>query len=139
SDPFGSGIQAALTTMLMSAHFLYRVEYGVPPGSGETITRLTHWEMASRLSYLLWRSMPDAALMTAAEAGQLGTPAEIEAQTRRMLADPKARAGVDDFHQQWLGLADVDKLKKDPAAFPTFTADVPLLMKEETKRFVDYV
>src|SRR5262245_27792021 len=83
---FRTGIQMAIQAMLQSPAFLYRVETGLPPEPGATYARLTGWEMASRLSYLLWGSIPDDALFAAAEAGQLSTADQVGSQARRMLA-----------------------------------------------------
>ena len=79
---------------------------------------LDDWEMASRLSYLLWSRMPDDALFAAAEAGELATDAEIAAQAQRMLADPQARAAVADFHDQWLASARLTSSTRTRAFFP---------------------
>ncbi len=139
SSGFKGGIRMALTTMLGSAHFLYRVEFGATPKAGQTVTSLTPWEMASRLSYLIWRSMPDAELTAAADGNKLSTRAEIDAQVTRLLADPKAHDTVADFHEQWLSLRGLDSIVKDPMAFPTFKPEIPGLMKQETLKFVDNV
>ena len=93
--------------ILQSPQFVFRVEVGEgPPDAGGNVT-LSDWEVASRLSFLIWDSMPDAALFAAAASGALSEPAEIRAQTKRMLADPKAARALVRFHEQWL---DVDGL-----------------------------
>ncbi len=139
SSGFKGGIRVALATMLGSVHFLYRVEFGAAPKAGQTVTTLTSWEMATRLSYLIWRTMPDTALMAAAESNKLGTSDEIGAQVTRMLADPRARDTVADFHEQWLRLRGLDGLTKDTKVYPAFKAETPALMKQETLKFVDSV
>ncbi len=136
---FKGGIRVALATMLGSVHFLYRVEFGATPKAGQTVASLTQWELATRLSYLIWRTMPDATLLAAAEANKLGTRDEIDAQASRLLSDPKARDTVADFHEQWLHLRGLDGLTKDTKVYPAFHADTPGLMKQETLKFVDHV
>jgi hypothetical protein len=95
--------------------------------------------MASRLSYLLWNSMPDQALFDAAEARQLQTPEQVAAQAGRMLKDPRARQAVAAFHAQWFALDEVDHLDKDAKAFPAFSAALPALFRTETERLVEHV
>src|SRR5439155_26494559 len=90
----------------------------------------------SRLSYLLWGSMPDDALFAAAKNGELRTKDEIASQARRMLDDPRARDALANFHAQWLGIANVDRIRKDPAAYPLFDAPLPPLWQEETEAFL---
>jgi hypothetical protein len=136
---FATGVRLVIETMLQSPRFLYRVEFGVPARSGDKAVRLDDWEMASRLSYLLWNSMPDDALFAAADAGQLSTPARIDAQVARMIDDPKARSVVADFDTQWLRLAELDAVEKDATVFPNFSAGIAGLMHQETAKFLDYV
>lgn len=100
-DTFDEGITLALKAVLVSHHFVYRVELDPDPESPEEHP-LTDWELASRLSYFLWSSMPDAELMELAAAGKLNDHDEIERQVRRMIASPKAAALVDNFAGQWL-------------------------------------
>jgi len=136
---FSTGIQMAMQVMLQSPAFLYRVETGLLPEGGAAYARLTGWEMASRLSYMLWSSMPDDALLAAAEAGQLSTADQIAVQARRMLADPKARQAVANFHQQWLKLDKIDRLEKDATVFPSFQPELRPLLRAETATFIDFV
>lgn len=136
---FSRGIELVLQGMLQSPHFLYRVEFGMPdPVEGDVIALSPH-EVASRLSYLLWSSMPDAELFQAADAGHLGTAQEIEAQARRMLDDPKAREAVANFNLQWLGLSHMESMKKDPATYPTYDEGLRPLWRQETLAFLDDV
>ena len=105
---FETGIQYALARLLIDPRFLYQAEAepaGLAPGTSYAITDL---ELATRLSFFLWSSIPDQQLLDAAVAGRLHVPAELEAQTRRMLRDPKARALVDNFAAQWLRLRELD-------------------------------
>jgi hypothetical protein len=123
------GVEAILQAMLQSPHFLYRVEVGPLDG----------WALASRLSYFLWGTMPDDELFAEAEAGRLTTAAEVEAQARRMVDDPRTRETVRDFHDQWLRLTELDQLEKDPTVYPTFDPTIAALLRREAETFVDYV
>lgn len=135
-----NGLKLAITTMLISPRYLYRVEFGVPAAAGETMVRLDSWEMASRLSYLLWGTMPDAPLIAAARAGQLLTDEQIAAQVDRMLKDPaRTRLMARNFHEQWLELSDLPAREKDTTVYPSWSPDLLPLLAEETHRFVDHV
>ncbi|WP_244923753.1 DUF1592 domain-containing protein [Enhygromyxa salina] len=142
--PFSAtmGIQLVVQALLQSSNFIYRVEFGMAEPVDGDVVALTHYEIASRLSYLLWNSMPDAILFDAADAGQLGDPAEIEAQARRMLATPRAREAVRNFHRQWLQLDAIEPLilasGKDPGLYPDFYDGLPLLWRSETEAFIDH-
>jgi hypothetical protein len=132
---FAEGIDAVVQVMLLSPQFLYRLETGLAvPGQG--YGRLTSWEMASRLSYLMWATMPDAELMSAAEAGKLATRDEVMTQARRLLDNPRATAMVQGFAAQWLELRDLADADKDPVAFPRYTDDLRDLWRQETDGFV---
>ena len=114
---FETGIQYALARLLIDPRFLYQAEAepaGLAPGTSFAITDL---ELATRLSFFLWSSIPDQQLLDAAVAGRLHVPAELEAQTRRMLRDPKARALVDNFAAQWLRLRELDIALPQDSAF----------------------
>lgn len=136
------GVETIVEAMLQSPHFLYRVEFGMPNPDGDGVVELTSWELASRLSYLLWNTMPDEALFEAAEADELRTPEQIEAQARRMMGTPRAREAVKNFHRQWLELDEVeDKIRalgKSPEAYPEYNITLPTLWRKETEAFIDY-
>ncbi len=136
--PFRNGLRMAVTAMLQSPRFLYRVEVGAPPRPGETVVRLDPWDTASRLSYLLWASPPDEILLTAADKGELATREQIAAQVRRMQGDKKARAMVARFHEQWLELDRIEGADKDRKVYPKFNKGIAALMREETDRFLDH-
>jgi hypothetical protein len=115
-----NGLRVVLEAMLLSPSFLYHWEVG-PRGARKVagLVKLGPHELASRLSYFLLRSMPDAELFAAADAGRLGTEAEVESQARRLLKSPRAEQAIVDFHQSWLeldGLEDVQKGKDFPAS-----------------------
>jgi hypothetical protein len=136
--PFEQGIQLVLEGMLQSPHFLYRVELSEELNS-ENLIPLNGYEVASRLSYLLWNSQPDESLLAAAESGALDTPEGIEAEARRMVDDPRATGSVDDFHEQWLHMSRYEDLSKDPEKYPGFDSSMSGDMKEETRRFIRHV
>ena len=128
-DSFENGIQLAVKAVLVSPQFLFRMER-------ESGTRaLNGYELASRLSYFLWSSMPDEALLRAAADGSLGRPEGVEAQLRRMLADPKAKALATNFAGQWLELRNLDSVSPDPKRFPEWDADLREAMRRETLLF----
>jgi len=133
-EGFNEGIEAVVSAMLQSPHFLYRSELGTAAGAG---WRLSSWEVASELSYLLTGTMPDAALFAAARANELTTPAAIEAQVRRLLATPGARDSLRRFVRQWLDVDRLATVPKDAATFAAFTPAVRASMAGEFDRFVD--
>lgn len=138
---FREGIRFVIEAALQAPPFLYRVEFGQAPSASEEYVLLNSFEMASRLSYLFWGSMPDATLFTAAEADELKTKEQIKIQAERMVQDPKARAMVKDFHRQWL---DYDRVLgvgggKDAKLFPDWKSKYGPMMLEETNTFVEHV
>ncbi len=130
-----AGIEIALRAILSSPHFLFRPEMDPNPNATTPAHPLSDFEFASRLSYFLWSSMPDAELFTAARAGKLQDPAEIEAQVDRMLQDPKSDALVDNFAGQWLYTRALDDHQPDYYAFPTWDDNLRASMRQETKLF----
>ncbi|MFO0548640.1 MAG: DUF1592 domain-containing protein [Polyangiaceae bacterium] len=136
--PFEQGIRHVIEAFLQSPNFLYRVELSEELDSDKLIP-LTGFEIATRLSYLLWNSTPDDALLDAAASGALDTPEGVESAARRLLADPRAKGPIDDFHAQWLQLARYDNVQKDASVYPGFDASTDAAMKEETQRFIRHV
>jgi mono/diheme cytochrome c family protein len=132
-DSFESGIRLALEAILMNPNFLFRIERD-PPAAGAT-HRITDLELASRLSYFLWSSMPDDELLGAAVQNRLHTPETLHAQMKRLLSDPRSRALVNNFGGQWLQFRNLDVLKPDPQKFPEFDADLREAMRTETELF----
>ena len=133
---FDAGIQFALERVLVDPDFLLRVHRD-PPASKEAAYRLSDVEIASRLSFFLWSSIPDDRLLDLAERGQLSRPAILEQQVRRMLADPRAAAAlVDDFAAQWLNLRRVDEVTVHPDFYPSFDDSLLEAFKKETELFV---
>jgi hypothetical protein len=132
---FKTGIEWIVFAMLQSPQFLYRFELGSVPQGTATYAKPTQYEIASRLSYLYLQSMPDAMLFTAADMGQLSTQAQIEAQARRLLADPKATRIVDYF-EQWLDTDQLPDMVRDPKVYPNLDPTLPSLLQQETRAFV---
>lgn len=130
------GASLALEAMLVSPSFLYRSEIGEPDGDR---FRLTGHEIATSLAYTLTGSTPDDALLAAAGAGELETPAGIEAHARRLLDDPRARDTLGRFAAQWLGVEQIATVDKNAQLFPMMNAPLRASMLEETRRFVEYV
>jgi hypothetical protein len=133
------GIQLAIQAMLVSPHFLFRVERDPDPTDASKVHRTSSVELASRLSYFLWSSMPDDELLGLAEAGKLRAAGVLEAQVKRMLADPRAAALADNFAGQWLETRNLDSVKPDPQKFPEWSPDLRDAMKTETRMFFEYL
>lgn len=134
--PFPDRVARVIEAVLQSPWFLYRVEL-TPGTSGDAPVALDGFQIAARLSFLLWGSIPDDALLEIAERDALDTPERVAKQARRMLKDPRAREAVAHFHEQWLGLGALDGLAKDPVAFPDYNAQLGPAWKEETLRFME--
>jgi hypothetical protein len=127
------GLALALRAVLLSPHFIFRVELDPEPSSGAAHPLSPH-ELASRLSYFLWSSMPDAPLLEKADRGALKDPATLAAEARRLLADARARALVENFAGQWLHLRAIDGLAPDAALFPGVDAPLLSAMRAESER-----
>ena len=136
---FDAGIQNALHVVLATPKFLFRSEpdpAGIATGTAYTLGDL---ELASRLSFFLWSSIPDDALLTAAEQGRLKQPAVLEAQVRRMLNDPKSDALVKNFAGQWLFLRNLQSSRPDGKTFPDFDDNLRQAFRKETELFVESI
>ncbi|MCP3142347.1 DUF1592 domain-containing protein [Pyxidicoccus xibeiensis] len=132
-DGFELAAKFALRGVLLSPHFLFQVVQTAAPDSGKN--ELTSRELASRLSYFLWSSQPDAELMALADDDRLKDPVVLEAQVRRMLKDAKSEALVQNFAGQWLGLRQVDGITPDPSLFPGVDTTLKQAMREEGESF----
>jgi hypothetical protein len=133
------GVTLALRAILQSPHLLYVVEASDAPDAPGVAVTLEPYELASRLSFFLWSTMPDNELFRAAEASELSDVGAIEMQARRMLADPRARDTINEFHEQWLAIDEIGSLEKDAAVFPEFDPALRGQMRAETRHFVNYV
>lgn len=136
SIDFEAAAQLTIAGMLQSPQFLYRLEDKGSPINGNQL-ELTQHELASRLSYFLWETMPDDELLAAADAGELETEAQLESQARRLLADDRARDAVRNFHRQWLYLDRVLGEAKVPELFPMWGTGAADSAKEETLLFIE--
>jgi len=128
------GLQLAIQAILVSPHFLFRIEK-----ERAAVRPVTDIELASRLSYFLWSSMPDEELLGLAEAGKLRTPAVLTGQVKRMLVDPKISAFAENFAGQWLETRNLDSVKPDPQKFPEWGPELRDAMKAETRLFFETV
>ncbi|HVZ19544.1 MAG TPA: DUF1592 domain-containing protein [Vicinamibacterales bacterium] len=136
---FESGVESALVRVLAAPRFVFRVEQdpaSVKPG---TPYRLPDIELASRLSFFLWSSIPDDELLRVAEQGTLHEPAVLDAQVRRMLADPKSQAIIGNFAGQWLQLRNVRNVQPNSDLFPDFDDNLRSAFKRETELFFESV
>jgi hypothetical protein len=136
---FETGVRDGIVAILASPYFLYRIEGG--PGTSASTHTLTDLELASRLSFFLWGSIPDDELLGVAMRGELTRPGALDAQVRRMLADPKAASLTRDFGFQWLNMAKLDEIEADARLFPNAsgTLDARPLMRRELELFMDSV
>ncbi len=136
---FEAGIEMAVSAVLVSPQFLFRVELdpaGVPPN---TAYRISDLDLASRLSFFLWSSIPDDELLDAAVAGKLHQPAVLEQQVRRMLADSRSQALVTNFASQWLHLRNLASITPDMRLFPDFDDNLRQAFRQETELFLDSI
>ena len=130
---FEAGIEAALWRLLASPKFLFRFEFDPPDAAPGAAYRIGDLELASRLSFFLWSSIPDEPLLAAAERGELRRPGALERQVRRMLADPRAAALVDNFAGQWLYLRNLQHIVPEPRRFRNFDNNLRRAFRRETE------
>jgi hypothetical protein len=133
------GIQLAIQAMLVSPHFLFRVERDPNPSDPNNVHKISDIELASRLSYFLWSSMPDDELLGLAEAGKLRAQGVLDAQVKRMLADARSASLANNFAGQWLETRNLDSVKPDPQKFPEWGPELRDAMKTETRMFFESV
>ena len=134
SEKFDEGLRIALEAILLSPNFLFRIEREpTVPGTGTY--NLNDFELATRLSYFLWSSLPDEPLMRAAREHKLTQPGGLQTQLKRMLTDPRATALIDNFAGQWLSLRELDRRKPDPVRFPLADDEILEAMKTESLLF----
>ncbi len=142
ANGFANAIQMVVSAVLQTPQFLYRMETadtaGAPVAASPGLLEAGPYERASRLSYLLIQSMPDAELLAAAGRGELATKEQIAAQAQRLLTTPKARGNVVSFHAQWLDFGAMGQLTKDANLFPTFTPTIAAAMRDEANAFVEH-
>jgi mono/diheme cytochrome c family protein len=136
---FDIGIQKALERLLVSPQFLFRIERDPANVAAGAAYRVSDLELASRLSFFLWSSIPDDELVDVAAAGKLRTPSVLDQQVRRMLADPRSEALVTNFAAQWLYLNDLDAKQPDEVLFPDFDETLRTALRRETDLFLDSI
>jgi len=134
---FDAGIQSALERLLVSFNFLFRIEQDPTTAAPGEVYRLSDVELASRLSFFLWSSIPDEELLDIAIRGRLQDRPVLEQQVRRMLRDERARALVDNFAGQWLGVRKASAWLPDPNMFPEFDENLRQAFIQETRLFVE--
>jgi Protein of unknown function (DUF1592)/Protein of unknown function (DUF1588)/Protein of unknown function (DUF1595)/Protein of unknown function (DUF1587)/Protein of unknown function (DUF1585) len=133
------GVRAVVAAILASPNFLFRPEFGGAAATLPNALKAAPFEVAARLSFLLWSSVPDDVLLDAAANNALSTKEQLGAQARRMLDDARAKNGVLGFYEQWFGLARLATTTKDNATYPTFNDALRNAMMEETHRFLEDV
>ncbi|MFK7789926.1 MAG: DUF1592 domain-containing protein [Phycisphaeraceae bacterium] len=134
-DDYESAVKLALTATLVSPNFLYRPIGNPKPHDSSFVYELNGYELASRLSYFLWSSMPDDQLLDLARSKQLRKPSVLKKQVQRMLMDPRSDALVENFAGQWLLLRKLDGLEMDPKKFPAFNGELRNAMRSEAELF----
>ncbi|MEZ4380098.1 MAG: DUF1592 domain-containing protein [Nannocystaceae bacterium] len=137
-DPW-QGLRMAVAGMLQSPNFLYRVELGeaAPTADDPTRRRFTGWELATRLSFLLWNTTPDDQLLDAAQSGLLDTAEGLRTEAERLLDDPRARPAIQAFFAQYLDLGRLDHVERDSELYPLYTPTLAESMRTEVELLVD--
>jgi len=133
-----SGMTAVIEAVLQGPEFLYRVEHGADAPDAPGLRKPTGDEMAARLSFLFWGTIPDEALRVAAKTGQLSTPQGVKAQAERLLAAPQARSVTRFFFDNLLPLSQLSNLQRDPVRFPIYSLDFAAALREETQTFLEH-
>jgi hypothetical protein len=139
SDGFAAGAAQVATALLQSPEFLHRFERAPAPDGAVETALASPWVLASRLSFLLWGSVPDGPLLAASRNGRLASAADVEREARRMLSDERARRGVEHFYRQWLRLADFREVEKDTVLFRIWSRTLRDDLEQETRRFLESV
>jgi hypothetical protein len=134
---FNAGLQAGVSRILASPNFLFRIEQDPPHAAPGAAYRISDLELASRLSFFLWSSIPDQTLLSLAAQGKLHQPAVLDAQVKRMIADPRSKALVDNFVGQWLLLRNIREASPDQQIFPDFDEELRSAFEQETTLFVN--
>jgi mono/diheme cytochrome c family protein len=132
---FEGGVRSALEAILSSPSFIFRIEREPETARQGSAHRVSDLDLASRLSFFLWGTIPDKELLSVASQGRLSDPVMLDRQARRMLADPRSDALATRFAAQWLRLQDVDKVKPDPNFYPNFDDNLAHMMRRETELF----
>ncbi len=137
SGGFESGVRLALQRILVSPGFIFRMEFDPPDAAPGSVHRISDVELASRLSFFLWSSIPDDELLALAESRRLSEPSVLGGQVKRMLTDPRSQALVKNFSGQWLYLRNIARIQPDPAAFPNFDENLRQALAQETELLIE--
>jgi hypothetical protein len=137
SGGFESGVRLALQKILVSPDFLFRAEVDPPGKAPGSVYKISDIELASRLSFFLWSSIPDDQLLTLAESGRLSDPSVLQGQVKRMLADSRSRALVKNFSGQWLFLRNIERMSPDTTSFPKFDENLRQALMKETELLIE--
>ncbi len=138
-ETFNESVREALEGVLISPYFLYRMEHEQPDGPAGAVVPVSDWELASRMSYFLWSSMPDDELLELAKEGKLHDPMTLDKQSRRMLQSPRSHALVETFAEQWLQLRSLNGHEPDPGEFPDFDKALRKAMYDEATMYFEAV
>lgn len=133
---FDEAISEGVAAVLIAPDFLFRLEFDKPGAPAGSVQKLSGFELATRLSFFLWRTIPDDELLALAGSRRLDSPAVLSAQVERMLADPRGDTLVDDFATQWLKLHELEQAQPDPKIYPEFDAGLRGAFEEETRLFL---
>jgi hypothetical protein len=134
---FESGVRLALQKILVSPEFLFRAEVDPPGAASGTVYKISDVELASRLSFFLWSSIPDDQLLAVAESGRLSDPSVLQGQVKRMLADPRSQALVKNFSGQWLFLRNIARISPDTTTFTNFDENLRQALAKETELLIE--
>jgi len=134
---FESGVRLALQKILVSPEFLFRAEVDPPGAAPGAVYKISDIELASRLSFFLWSSIPDDQLLAVAESGRLSDPSVLQAQVKRMLTDPRSQALVKNFAGQWLYLRNIARISPDQTTFPNFDDNLREALAKETELLIE--
>jgi hypothetical protein len=132
-----SGVRLALQKILVSPEFLFRAEVDPPGAAPGTVYKISDIELASRLSFFLWSSIPDDQLLAVAESGRLSDPSVLQGQVKRMLVDPRSQALVKNFAGQWLYLRNIARISPDQTTFPNFDDNLRAALAKETELLIE--
>jgi mono/diheme cytochrome c family protein len=134
---FDAGVKLALQKILVSPDFLFRAEVDPQGAAPRSVYKVSDIELASRLSFFLWSSIPDEPLLAVAESGRLSDPAVLQAQVKRMLADPRSHALVRNFSGQWLYLRNIARISPDTTTYPYFDENLRQALAKETELLIE--
>jgi hypothetical protein len=136
---YAEGIEVMIRAALQSPDFIYRLETTTPTDTAAALVPLSQFELATRLSFMIWSTGPDDALLDVAQSAGLATKEQVAAKAREMLSDPRARVGLGNFFNQWSGVTRLSIITKNTDLFPSFSESMRTAMEAELPAFMDYV